>query len=164
MEAHRVVRRLGFNIFFRQSVHRWQWGCQVCAPTALYPPGRSLVLISVRDWVDRRAIVRLVELDLLKYPVVSLGIEPAIIVHQPTTRLRAPPVSFIHNKLYVVLLWCNAESCAAKVPSKLESFLISASHNSIHNYSFWASVSNVAAEITSTVNRYRDVVWSWYHP
>jgi hypothetical protein len=41
------------------------------------PPGRFLLLISVRDWVDTRAIARLEGLGQLKNPVTPSGIEPA---------------------------------------------------------------------------------------
>jgi hypothetical protein len=63
--------------FSRQSAHRWRWGRQPYAPAALYPPGRFLVLISVRGWVDPKATVRLKWLGQLKYPITSSGIEPA---------------------------------------------------------------------------------------
>jgi hypothetical protein len=43
----------------------------------LFPPGRFLVLISVRGWVDSTAIVRLGELGQLKNPMTSSGIELA---------------------------------------------------------------------------------------
>jgi hypothetical protein len=66
VKAHGVVRRRGSHIFSRQSAHTWRQGCQPYAPAALYPPGRFLVLISVRGWVDPRAIVRLEGLGQLK--------------------------------------------------------------------------------------------------
>jgi hypothetical protein len=41
------------------------------------PPGRLLVLISVRGWVDLRAIVRQEVLGQLKNAILSAGIEPS---------------------------------------------------------------------------------------
>jgi hypothetical protein len=41
------------------------------------PPGRFVVLISVRGYVDPRAIVRLEGLGQLKNPIASSGIGPA---------------------------------------------------------------------------------------
>jgi hypothetical protein len=34
--AHKIVRRRGYHIFSRQLAHRWRWGCQPYARSALY--------------------------------------------------------------------------------------------------------------------------------
>jgi hypothetical protein len=61
--------------FSRQLAHRWRWGCQAYAPAGR-PPGRFLVLISVTDWVDSRATMRLEGLGQLKNPMTSSGSNP----------------------------------------------------------------------------------------
>jgi hypothetical protein len=61
------------------------------------PPGRFLVLISVRGWDDPRVILRLEGLGQLKNPMISLGIEPAtfglVAESHNQLRYRVPPVS-----------------------------------------------------------------------
>jgi hypothetical protein len=52
--------------FFRQSAHRWQSDFQPYPLPALYSSGRFQVFISVRRWVNIRAIVRLEILGKLK--------------------------------------------------------------------------------------------------
>jgi hypothetical protein len=90
VEALRVVRGWGSHIF-RYSTHRWRQGCQPYAPAAFYPPGRFLLLISVRGWVDSRAKVRLEGLKKSTLSGTWTGGPPVCsIVPQPTTLPRAP--------------------------------------------------------------------------
>jgi hypothetical protein len=63
--------------YSRLSAHTWRWGCEAYEQAALYAPGRFLVLISVRGWVEPRTILRLQGLGQLKNPTTSLWIEPA---------------------------------------------------------------------------------------
>jgi hypothetical protein len=92
MEALRVARGWGSHIFRHSDTD----GGKVVSPTRwpLLPPGRFLVLIFVRGWVDPGAIVWLEGLGKLKKCTSSgtwTGDLPACsIVPQPTTLPRAP--------------------------------------------------------------------------
>jgi hypothetical protein len=92
VEGFRIARGWGSHIF-RHSAHRCRQGCQPYAPAAFYPPRKFLVLISVRDWVDPRAILRLEELGKLKKSTSSgnrtRDLPACSIVPQPTTLPRA---------------------------------------------------------------------------
>jgi hypothetical protein len=70
------LRDVDARTFSRQSAHRRLRLSALCAGRLL-PPGRFLVLISVKGWVDLGIIVRLEGLDQLKNPVTSSGIESA---------------------------------------------------------------------------------------
>jgi hypothetical protein len=81
IRSHTSIPRLGFE--------------SPCSNGPL-PPGRFLVLISIRGLFDFRAIVRLEGLDQLKNPMTSSGIEPATfwLVAECLNRLRQrmPPL------------------------------------------------------------------------
>jgi hypothetical protein len=81
------------------------------APAVLYPPGRFVVLISVRGWVDPRGTVRMKELGKLKKSTSS-GLDPATfrLAAQCLNQLRycvTPKLS-----LYLITIpWRHAEGC-----------------------------------------------------
>jgi hypothetical protein len=94
------------------------WACQPYAPAASpLPPGRSLVLISVRGWVDPRVIVKLKALSQLKKKITTSGIEPA------TIRLVAFSTSVTKNGLHGVRLGKpTAAHTRAKFPTLYRNF------------------------------------------
>jgi hypothetical protein len=96
--------------------------CQFYAPAALYLPGRFLVLITVRGWVDPRVIVRLEGLATLKRTHLigarSRDLPAFSIVPQPTTLPRAPvlygEIHITHlcicRYLYIITVWLSIYS------------------------------------------------------
>jgi hypothetical protein len=78
-------------------------------------PGRFLIYVSVRGWVDPRAIVRLEGLGQMKNPVTSSGIEPATfrLVAYWLNQLRYGGAEFVDGwyvSIYLQLLGSNQKS------------------------------------------------------
>jgi hypothetical protein len=125
VEAPRVARSRGSHII-RQTANRWRQGCQPYAPAALYPQVsflRFLVNMSVRGWVDPRAIVRLEGLGQLKKFRDHIGTRyrdllACRIVPQPTTLPRAPIA------INYVLIWNIGPEVPTAVITKRAMFCI----------------------------------------
>jgi hypothetical protein len=109
VEAHGVVRRRECQIFFWQSALWWRWG-QPCVPSELYPPGRFLLLISVRGWVNCSAILRLEGLGKLKKKISDLirdrncDLPACSIVPSVSKRVLLCIVSAGHFLVYMIAL------------------------------------------------------------
>jgi hypothetical protein len=81
--------------FSTQSAHRWRWGFQDYAPSAVCSSERYLLLIYVRGWVDPKATVQLERLGQLKRfnDIVrnrTRDVPACSIVPLPTALPRAP--------------------------------------------------------------------------
>jgi hypothetical protein len=96
----------------RQSSERWAWNFEPYAPVDLYHPGRFLVLMSVRGWVNPRAIAQLEAVGKwtnFNYRISfrTRDIPACSIAFQPTTLPRAAynmwvedKIKFIKNKFH----------------------------------------------------------------
>jgi hypothetical protein len=103
VEAHRVVRRRGSHIFWTIGSQMTVRLSALCTSHPL-PPGRFLVLISVRGWVDPMAIVQLEVLGKLKkiqWPHRELNLQPSRFYQSASTNYAATFPSPIYTNLNI---------------------------------------------------------------
>jgi len=110
-QALRVPRGCGSQ-FSRKSA---QEGVKIVSPKQrlpLHPPPREilLVLISVRSWVNPRAIVQPEGLRQWKIPVTPSGMEPATfrLVGQCLNQLR--PNKRVHSTISLRVIWSEPKA------------------------------------------------------
>jgi hypothetical protein len=96
-----------------KAVDTWWLGCQSYATTAFYPQKIFLVLISVRGWVDHKAIVRPEGLRQWRIPVIATFRLVAQSLNQLRDRV-PPPWILPHLTLNLLMSYIYGAPCKAR--------------------------------------------------
>jgi hypothetical protein len=159
MEVHRVVRRWGCYIF--QTIGS-QMAVRLSAIRTSHTlsVGRFLVLISVRGWVDPRAIVRPKGLGQLKNPATSSGIKPVtyqFVAYELWLLIWRHTFTMITSWLIehkILIYICPIFSCLVDCRSYVRklSILIVKEHYHVQTWNMFATLGNLEDV---------DICWAW---